>query len=137
MAVTPPTVVDLTWIGGLQFDTVVNGCEWRLDATGSATAPSPTDALGAALAGCMAIDVTDILVRGRHPLRALQTRLTANRAQQPPHRFVAVTLHLVVEGAVPHAALERAIQLSRDKYCAVWHSLRQDIDFTVTFDLVA
>jgi hypothetical protein len=28
-------------------------------------------------------------------------------------------------------------RLSRDKYCSVWHSLRQDIAFDVTVDIVA
>ena len=37
---------------------------------------------------------------------------------------------------VPPAAVERAIALSHDKYCSVWHSLRQDIGFSTTYDLV-
>jgi len=31
--------------------------------------------------------------------------------------------------------VERAIALSRDKYCSVWHSLREDIELTSTFDV--
>ena len=45
-----------------------------------------------------------------------------------------MTLHFTIEGQVPREAIERAIALSRDKYCSVWHSMRQDIAFTVTFD---
>jgi uncharacterized OsmC-like protein len=29
----------------------------------------------------------------------------------------------------------RAIDLSRDKYCSVWHSLRQDMDLDVALEL--
>jgi putative redox protein len=47
-----------------------------------------------------------------------------------------VRLHFVVRGAVPPAAVERAVALSHDKYCSVWHSLRQDIGFSTSFDLV-
>jgi uncharacterized OsmC-like protein len=32
--------------------------------------------------------------------------------------------------------VQRAIDLSREKYCSVWHSLRQDIDMTTAFDVV-
>jgi uncharacterized OsmC-like protein len=31
--------------------------------------------------------------------------------------------------------VQRAIDLSREKYCSVWHSLRQDIDFRTSFDV--
>lgn len=81
------------------------------------------------------MDLAFHLARARHPLRALRSRLVAERAQDDPHRFIGVTLHLTVEGDVPRDAIERAIQLSRDKYCSVWHSMRQDIDLQVTFDV--
>ena len=41
-------------------------------------------------------------------------------------------------GADPQShAIERAIQLSRDKYCSVWHSLRDDIQLDTTFEVDA
>jgi uncharacterized OsmC-like protein len=46
-----------------------------------------------------------------------------------------MTLHLTVEGEVPAEAVARALALSREKYCSVWHSMRQDIDFTTTHDI--
>ena len=68
-----------------------------------------------ALAGCMAIDLADIVTKGRHPLTALEARITGERAPEPPRRFTHFTLHFVVTGDVPTHAIERAIQLSRDK----------------------
>ena len=104
-----------------------------LDSAGIA-GMSPVQTLGAALAGCMTTDVAFILKRGRHSLRALRSRLTGERAQDDPHRLVKVTLHITVEGDVPGEAVAHAIQLSRDNYCSVWHSMRQDLDFQVTFE---
>ena len=127
----PPTTVDLTWIGDLRFDARSAGASLVLDGD-SAAGPSPVQALGFAIAGCMTTDVVDILTKGRHPLRALRSHLVAERAQDNPHRFLKMTLHLTIEGDVPPAAVERAIALSRDKYCSVWHSMRQDLEFTVT-----
>jgi len=46
-----------------------------------------------------------------------------------------VDLRFDVDGAVPPDAVERAIALSREKYCSVWHSLNHDIDFQVTCDV--
>lgn len=105
-----------------------------IDSAGAA-GPSPVQALGIAVAGCMTTDLVQILVKGRHPLRALRSHLVAERAQDDPHRFVAMTLAFTIEGDVPRPAVDRAVALSRDKYCSVWHSMRQDIDFQVTVDV--
>lgn len=88
-----------------------------------------------ALAGCMAIDVADIVIKGRHQLKTLEVRLAAERRDEPPRNFVHFTLHFLVGGTVPDHAIERAIDLSRDKYCSVWHSLRQDMTLDATFEV--
>jgi putative redox protein len=127
----PPTIVDLRWVGDLEFSGTSDTASMTLDSAGVA-GPSPVQALAFALAGCMATDVAHILTKGRHPLRGLRAHLIADRSPEDPHRFVRVTLHITVEGDVPADASERAIALSREKYCSVWHSMRQDIAFTVT-----
>lgn len=132
MPTKPATVVHLNWIGDLKFAATLSKSSLTIDSAGVA-GPSPVEALGAALAGCMSLDVAHILTRGRHPFRALQSRLVAERAQEDPHRFVRATLHFTIDGPVPPGAVDRAIELSREKYCSVWHSLRQDIDLTVTW----
>ena len=58
-----------------------------LDSAGVA-GPSPVQALGFALAGCMTMDVAYILTKGRQPFRALRSHLVADRAQDDPHRIV-------------------------------------------------
>jgi putative redox protein len=83
----------------------------------------------------MTTDVAHILTRGRHPFRALASRFVGDRAQDDPHRFVRMTLHITVDGAVPPDAVERAIALSRERYCSVWHSMRQDIEFVTSYDV--
>ena len=134
MTAKSPTVVDLVWIGELKFST---GSRPGLIIDSAGTAgPSPVETLGLALAGCMAMDVAHVLAKGRRSPRALRARLVGDRAQEDPHRFLRVVLHFTIEGDVPADLVERAIRLSREKYCSVWHSMRQDIDFRVTFDLV-
>ena len=130
----PPTVVDLTWLGDLRFAGNGHKASLTLDSAGLA-GPSPVQALGFALAGCMTTDVAHILTKGRHRFRTLRSHLVADRSQEDPHRFVRMTLHFTLEGGVPADAVERAIALSREKYCSVWHSMRQDIEFTTTHDI--
>ncbi len=132
----PPLVADLTWTGDLRFSGTSGSTGITID--GDSTAgPSPVQALAYALAGCMSTDVVHILTKGRHPLRGMTTHLVAERAQQDPHRLVKVDMHFAVAGAVPRDAVERAIALSREKYCSVWHSLNPDIVFHTTCDVRA
>lgn len=128
----PPLQLHLVWERDLLFSGYVGEHRMHLDGNGQ-DGVSPVQALGFALASCMGSDVALILTRGRHPLRALRAHLTAHRAPTDPRRFVSVALRFEVEGAVPPEAVERAITLSREKYCSVWHSLRPDIAFETTF----
>ena len=105
-----------------------------LDSAGVA-GPSPVQALAFALAGCMTMDVAYILTKGRQPFRALRSHLVADRAPDDPHRIVRMHLQVSVEGELPADAVARAIALSYEKYCSVWHSMRQDIVFTTSHDL--
>lgn len=131
----PPTIVTLSWDDELRFSAQSGEAQLVLDGKSQA-GPSPMEALAAALAGCMAIDVVNILVRGRHPLTGLRATLTAHRSEGQPPRFTAFDLRYDLEGAVPTEAVERAIQLSRDKYCSVWHSLRGDITLNTSYQVV-
>jgi putative redox protein len=87
------------------------------------------------LAGCMAADVAAILEKARQPLTGLRVSFSGERAENPPRRFTRITLHFHVSGAVAADVVERAVALSRDTYCSVWHSMRQDIEFVTTFDI--
>jgi putative redox protein len=85
----------------------------------------------------MAMDLLHILRKGRHEFSALGAQLTGRRAPEDPRRFTDIDLHFTVTGNVPDAVVQRGIDLSRDKYCSVWHSMRQDIVLTVTFTVTA
>lgn len=136
MAPKPPTVVDLVWTERLTFDATLRKSALVIDSSGM-SGPSPVELLGAALAGCMSVDLAYILTRGRHQFTAMRSRLVGERAPDEPHRFTAVTIHFIVEGSAPPEAIARAIELSRTKYCSVWHSMRQDIDLRVTFERIS
>jgi putative redox protein len=129
-----PLAVDLEWQGELRFRGTTGTISVALDSAGE-TGPTPVQALAFALAGCMAIDVVHILKKGRLEPRSLKAHLEAQRAPEDPRRLVRVHLHFVVAGQAPADKVERAIALSREKYCSVWHSLRPDIDFRTSFEV--
>jgi putative redox protein len=130
----PPTKVSLVWEHDLVFGGTGGETRMTLDSASHA-GPSPVQTLAFALAGCMAMDVVHILKKGRHDLRGLKVDLVGHRAEQDPRRLTRVELSYSVTGDVPRDQVQRAIDLSRDKYCSVWHSLRQDIELEVTFTI--
>lgn len=132
----PPITATLTWQGALKFSAATSRSEITLDSDSTA-GPSPPEAVAMALAGCMAIDLADIIIKGRHPLTSLVATITGDRRDDPPRHFVRFTLHFVVGGSVPDHAIQRAIDLSRDKYCSVWHSLRSDLELATSFEVRA
>ena len=134
MAAPAPVVLDLAWDGDLRFTGRADSVTLTLDADRVA-GPTPVQALAFALAGCMAADVVSILVKGRLPLAGLRARLTSERRDEVPRYFTSIALHFVVTGDVPADRVERAVALSREKYCTVWHSMRPDIAFTTTFEI--
>ncbi len=131
----PPTVVELVWEHDLVLSGTSGQTRMTLDSS-SVAGPSPMQALGFALAGCMAMDVVHVLKKGRHDLKGLKVGLVAQRAEEEPRRFTSVALQFSVTGNIPSEPIQRAIDLSRDKYCSVWSSLRQDIELTVTFAIL-
>lgn len=99
--------------------------------------PSPMQALAFGLAGCMAMDLLHILKKGRHEFRGLRADLVGQRAPEEPRRFTSITLHFTVTGTVAEDVVQRGIDLSKAKYCSVWHSMRTDIELTVTFTVAS
>jgi len=89
-----------------------------------------------ALAGCMAIDIVHILGKMHGSLRAVRARIEGQRTETEPRRFTRLALHFEVEGRnLEESQVERAIALSREKYCSVWHSLDPGIERNITYQL--
>jgi putative redox protein len=131
----PPIQLSITWDAELRFTAMPDRVPLVIDGRSQA-GPSPVEALALGLAGCMGVDVVDILVKGRHRLGGLTVDFTGQRAPEPPTRLTAIALHFRLATDAPAAAIERAIALSHDKYCSVWHTLRQDIAFETTYEVV-
>ena len=73
----------------------------------------------------MGVDVRMILEKSRVPVDALEVTVEGDRAETEPRRFTAIRLVYRISGPgdEDQKKLERAVALSRDKYCSVLHSL--------------
>ncbi len=126
--------LSIDWIGDLKFKNSEGSPEIELHSS-TPGVTSPMQALAYAVMACMGMDVVHVLQKGRHDLRAMRVTFDAERADDYPKRYTAMTLHWHITGVVPGEAVERAIVLSREKYCSVWNSVRTDVQLKTGFTI--
>ncbi|MFX1679703.1 OsmC family protein [Mitsuaria sp. CC2] len=107
------------------------------DGGGRNLAPRPMETVLAGTGGCTAYDVVLILKRGRHDVRGCQVKLSADRAEVDPKVFTKIHMHFVVTGKnLPQATVERAVQLSHEKYCSASIMLAKTAEITTSVEIV-
>ena len=98
--------------------------------------PSPMELLLTALAGCTGVTVLSILQKKREQVTGLEVRVEGRRAEEHPKVYVAIDVVYRVQGAVKPESIERAIELSEEKYCGVSATLRHTATMTHRFEIV-
>lgn len=107
------------------------------DGGGRNLAPRPMETVLAGTGACTAYDVVLILKRGRHDVRGCEVKLSAERAETDPKVFTRIHMAFVVKGrALPPAAVERAVQLSHDRYCSASAMLSKTAAITTSLEIV-
>jgi putative redox protein len=128
----------INWKEKMAFSGVTpTGHEFIMDAApevgGENSGPRPTELLLQAVAGCTGIDIISILQKMRLEPTAFQMDVKGERAEDHPKRFTSINIHYALDGELPEDKVVRAIQLSKDKYCSVSHSLSAEI--TVSYSI--
>ncbi len=107
------------------------------DGGGRNLAPRPMEMVLLGTGGCTAYDVVLILKRGRHEVLACDVRLDAERAPADPKVFTRIAFHFVVRGrGLSRSAVERAVQLSHDKYCSATAMVAKTAEITTTVEVI-
>jgi putative redox protein len=134
--ITPSMKATLTWSRDLVFvGTTPQGYELEFDAD-TQWGCMPTEALLMSLGGCMAIDIVSILKKMRMDISRFRIDIAGERNPDPPQFFRKVEMVLHLAGRNLDARrIDRAIALSRDKYCSVYNSLRPDLTLNVLYQL--
>lgn len=123
----------LRWKGeGLVFEGGAPDRPWTTVDGNSRQGTSPVTLLLVSLASCTAADVVDIARKMRVPIEELTIDIDAERADDHPRRLTRVHLGYRIRGGVAgdEEKLQRAMDLSHEKYCSVLHSLANDIRFS-------
>jgi len=101
---------------------------------GSNAGSTPRELLLMALAGCTASDVVPILKKKRAALTHLEINVTAHDRDEHPRIFTDIHVEYVLYGDdLKTADVERAIELSTTKYCAVTALLKPGVPITHSY----
>ena len=85
---------------------------------------------------CSAIDVVHILRKARQDVRDCVVELEAERTESDPKVFTRIRFHYIVTGkSLAAAQVERAINLSKDKYCSATAMLAKTAEIRVDYEL--
>ncbi|MEZ5828616.1 MAG: OsmC family protein [Hyphomicrobiales bacterium] len=99
--------------------------------------PSAMELVLLGLGGCTAYDVVMILEKGREAVEDVVVELDADRAPEPPKVFIRIHLHFVVRGrGLSYSKVERAINLSAEKYCSASAMLAKTATITHDFEVI-
>jgi len=125
----------VVWTENLKFTAVADsGFEVAMDTKkesgGEDSAARPTELLAMAVGGCTGMDVISILKKKRQDVTAFEVNITADRAMDHPRKFTGMTIEYVVTGRnIEYEAVQRAIELSEEKYCSVINTLKGNVAF--------
>ena len=97
----------------------------------------PMEMLLLGLAGCTAFDVVMILNKSRQDIVDCEVLVDSDRADEVPKVFTRIHIHFVVSGNDLDAAkVEKAVNLSAEKYCSASKMLSATAEITHDFEIV-
>jgi putative redox protein len=126
------------WVDG---DTFIgrshSGHNVVFDAGKDSAAPSPMEMVLMSAGCCSSVDVVSILQKARQKVHGVEVKLSGERAETVPRVFTKMNLHFVVTGEnVAAHHVERAVQLSAEKYCSVALMLEKSVEITHSFEVI-
>ena len=132
----------LKWLGEVSFEAESgSGHRMVLDGApehgGRNAGVRPMEAVLIGVGACSAFDVVSILKKARQAVSDCVVELEADRAEGPPKVFTQVRMRFVVTGKdLRPAAVERAVNLSAEKYCSATAMLRPTVDIRHEVEIV-
>lgn len=135
------SVVKVKWVDGMRFvASDSTGHSIIMDASkqggGEGLGFSPLQLLLAALGGCTGIDIVDILRKQRQLVEGLEVVVSGERVKEFPRVYNKIHVEYRLKGKdLSEKAVERAIQLSEDKYCSVGAMLKAKAEVRSSYNI--
>jgi putative redox protein len=97
----------------------------------------PMEMLLLGMGGCTQFDVLHILRKSRKQVTMCEVELEAERAESEPKVFTKIHIHFKLAGPeLTEKAVQRAVDLSAEKYCSASIMLGATVDISHDFELV-
>ena len=130
---------ELKWIDELKFDAFQNGKTIRIDANPDesvTTGVRPKALILTSLAGCTAIDVIDMLKKMRVGFSEFSIKVSGELTEEDPKTYqtVKLTYRIELKDEADRSKVEKAVNLSQEKYCGVTAMVRKFADLQVGID---
>ncbi len=127
--------VHVTWTEDMAFETEVNGHRLILDAEdkvgGKDRGPRPKPLTLVSLGGCTGMDVISILGKMRVKPDFFDVEVNAELTDEHPKYYYMIHIRYIFKGKdLPMDKLEKAVNLSQDRYCGVSEMLRKSSKLT-------
>jgi putative redox protein len=129
-------IASAEWKQGMLFEgRTQSGHSFTFDANAThVSGASPMEMVLAALCACTSVDVVSILEKKREPVTGLTVSADAEQAGGPPRVFTRIHLTYRITGKVTATAAERAVSLSKNKYCSVSQMLQKAVDISYSIE---
>ncbi len=96
----------------------------------------PMELILLGMGGCTSFDVVTILKKSRQDIKKCEARISAERADSIPKVFTKIHITFIVEGhELNEGMVERAINLSAEKYCSASIMLSKSVEITHDFKI--
>ncbi|MFH5833162.1 OsmC family protein [Halalkalibaculum sp. DA3122] len=97
---------------------------------------SPMQLLLAGIGGCSTIDIIGILKKQKQELKDITVEIDGDRQKTGTYsEFKTIHMHYILEGELDPKKVERAINLSIDKYCSVSKALEKTSEITHSYTI--
>lgn len=133
-------MVQVNWKGKMVFEsTPPSGNRFYMDAYGGSMGPTPVEALLSSIAACSGMDVVSILEKQRQTVTDYRIEIEADRTKEGewPRPIIQLRIRHIVTGVgLSEKAVQRAVELSDEKYCTVLATLRENPKVDSAYEIV-
>lgn len=124
--------VELTRQGAVHYAATAGNHTVHMDGAekfgGTDAGMRPMELFLSALAGCSAMDVTEILEEAGHKLKSLKVDISGERAPTLPAFFTEITLIYRAKGSMSHEELTAACSVALEERCSVREMIRGNVN---------
>jgi len=103
---------------------------------GENEAVGPMEAVLMAVAGCSTIDILMILKKMRQNVVDVKVTVKAKRRKNHPKTFKKIKIHYAIYGSAKNAKVEKALDLSLNKYCSVSQMIEKSAKIVADYDVI-